>query len=308
MTFRGALVALVCICAGCGGAKAVKPQKVAGEPGYWVRVHGHRMYYECTGSGSPTIVLEAGLGGDHRNWVAVGPGLARVTRTCAYDRAGLGFSAAAGPSRTGREEVADLQTLLADAHIPPPYVLVGHSYGGLLVHEFASAHRRDVAGLVLVDSSHPRQAQRFLAALGPPRTGENPVRGQLRAFLRSEPPNNEHLDLKSSFAEAASAGRLDDLPLIVITAGRENDPRLGLNLKRLLDRTWLSLQSELARLSTNSIHVIANLSHHDVISFAGQPELVVEAVRAVLEAARTHGRLPRCRTLFRGSAATCVSG
>jgi pimeloyl-ACP methyl ester carboxylesterase len=142
----------------------------------------------------------------------------------------------------------------------------------MLAHEFASAHPHDVAGLVLVDASHPRQAQRFLAALGRQRPGENPVREQLRTFLRSNPPNEEHLDMKASFAQAASAGRLGRVPLVVITAGRENDPRLGLNLKRLLDRTWLSLQDDLARMSTNSVHVVADLSHHDVISFAGQPE------------------------------------
>jgi pimeloyl-ACP methyl ester carboxylesterase len=306
VTFRGALVALVCICAACGGGSGVKPQKVAGQPGYWLRVHGHRMYYECAGTGSPTIVLEAGLGGDHRNWSAVVPGLARTTRTCTYDRAGLGFSAAAGPRRTAREELADLQALLAAAHLTPPYVLVGHSYGGLLVHEYASAHPHDVVGVVLVDASHPRQAQRFLAALGPPRPGESPVRAELRTFLRSEPPNDEHLDVKLSFADAASAGRLGAVPLVVITAGRENDPRLGLQLKRLLDRTWLSLQDDLARLSTDSIHVIADLSHHDVISVEGQPELVVTAIRAVVAAARAHRRLPPCRAVFRESAATCV--
>jgi pimeloyl-ACP methyl ester carboxylesterase len=269
---RGALVALVCISAGCGGASAVKPQKVAGESGYRLPVHGHRMYYECAGSGRPTILLEAGLGGDHRSWAAVAPALARTTRTCSYDRAGLGFSATAGANRTGRDEVSDLQALLEEAHVGAPYVLVGHSYGGMLAHEFASAHPHDVAGLVLVDASHPRQAQRFLAALGRQRPGENPVREQLRTFLRSNPPNEEHLDMKASFAQAASAGRLGRVPLVVITAGRENDPRLGLNLKRLLDRTWLSLQDDLARMSTNSVHVVADLSHHDVISFAGQPE------------------------------------
>jgi len=187
-------------------------------------------------------------------------------------------------------------------------VLVAHSYGGILAHEFASAHRSEVAGLVLVDSSHPRQAQRFLAALGPPHASESPIRGQLRAFLRSNPPNEENVDMKASFAQAASAGRLGDMPLVVITAGRENDPRLGLGLKRLLDRTWLSLQDDLAGLSTNSIHVIADLSHHDVISVAGQPELVVKAVRAVVTAARAHSSLPACTTLFAYFATTCVSG
>jgi pimeloyl-ACP methyl ester carboxylesterase len=308
VTFRGALVALVCVCTACGGSHGAKPQKVHGELGYWLQVRGHRMYYECTGHGSPTIVLEAGLDGDHHSWDAVAPGLALTTRTCSYDRAGLGFSAADGPRRTGRAQVADLHALIVAAKIDPPYVLVGHSYGGILAHEFASAHRGEVAGVVLVDSSHPRQVQRFLAALGPPRRGENPIRGRLRALLRSSPSNTENLDMKASLAEARSAERLGSLPLVVITAGRENDVRLGVNLKGLLDRTWLSLQDDLARLSTNSIHVIADLSHHDVISVAGQPDIVYKAVRAVVAAARHDQHLPACAKLFRGSAATCVSG
>jgi pimeloyl-ACP methyl ester carboxylesterase len=303
-----AAAALVLACTACGGGtQAAESQKVAGEPGYWVKVHGHRMYYECAGHGSPTIVLEAGLGGDHRAWAAVAPELAATTRTCSYDRAGLGYSTADGLRRTGKGQVADLHALLAAAGIDPPYVLVGHSYGGILVHEFASAHRKEVAGVVLVDPSHPLQARRFLAALGPPRRGESPIRNELRAFLRS-PPNAENVDMAASAAEARRAGTLGNLPLVVITAGRENSPALGLTLKRLLDRTWLSLQDDLARLSTNSIHVIADVSQHNVMSADNQPDLVVKAVRAVVAAARTDRALPPCHKVFGASAASCVAG
>src|SRR5207237_9426742 len=97
--------------------------------------------------------------------------------------------------------VRDSPALTADAGVAPPYVLVRHSYGGILVHEFASDYGKDVAGLVLVDSSHPLQAHRFLAALGPPRRGESRIRRELRSFLRQTPSNAEDLDLRASFAE-----------------------------------------------------------------------------------------------------------
>ena len=299
---------MVLVSAACGGTHAAKPERVAGQTGFLLSANGQRLYYECAGRGSPTVVLEAGLGGDHRAWAAVAPELARTTRTCAYDRAGLGFSAPDGSHRTGREQVDDLHALLAAARIAPPYVLVGHSYGGLLAHEFAAAHPADVAGLILVDASHPAQARRFLEALGPPRPGENPVRSRLRAFLREEPQNPEGLDMRATFAQAQKAGPIGNKPLVVITAGLENDPSLEPSLKRTLDRTWLSLQHELSRLSTDSIHVIAVRSHHNVMSFADQPELVVDAVRAVVQSARTKRRLARCETLFAPPGARCVSG
>ena len=303
----GALVALACVCAACSGSHSAKPQKVPGEPGLWLKVHGHRMYYECAGHGSPTVVLEAGLGGDHRSWLFVEPELEKTTRTCSYDRAGLGVSTADGQHRTGKDQVEDLHALLDEAGIAPPYILVGHSYGGILVHEFASDHRKDVAGLVLVDSSHPLQARRFLAALGPPRRGESRIRRELRSFLRQTPSNTEHLDLRASFAEAEKAGPIGNAPLVVITAGQAIDPSVPPKLKRLLDTTWLSLQDDLARLSSNSIHVIATRSTHAVMAPTGQPDLVLAAIRAVVKAVRTGRPLAPCRELFSPPGTKCVS-
>ena len=285
-----------------------KPQKARGHPGFFVEVHGHRMYYQCAGHGSPTVVLEAGLGGDHLSWSAVAPALARTTRTCSYDRAGVGLSPRDSGHRTSGEQVTDLHDLLVVAGEEPPYVVVGHSYGGLLAHEFATAYGKDVAGVVLIDSSHPAMVRRFLAALGPPRRGESRIRRELRSFLRQEPRNTEGLDLPASLAEARRAGSIGDKPLAVITAGVENDPSLPPALRRLLDRTWMSLQDDLARLSTDSVHVIAVYSRHDVIAFSGQPDLVAEAIGAVVHAARAKRPLPSCRELFAGPGARCVSG
>lgn len=120
----------------------------------FVPVSGHRMYYECMGNGSPTVVLDAGSPDSHIVWSGIQPTLARHTRVCAYDRAGLGLSAPAqAGKRTVLTQAHDLLALLHAAHVPGPYVVVGHSWGGLIARVFAHAYPRQTAGLVLVDAT-----------------------------------------------------------------------------------------------------------------------------------------------------------
>ena len=136
------------VAVGCGGqepkaqrgptAKTPRAATVAEGSGRLVAIVGGRsVYLECVGSGSPTVVLEAGFGADRFSWRDVQPEVGRSTRTCAYDRAGTGNSGAAPGVRDARDEIADLRRLLARARIDPPYVLVGHSYGGVLARVFA---------------------------------------------------------------------------------------------------------------------------------------------------------------------------
>src|SRR5690349_546281 len=130
-------------------------------PGDLVAIGGGRsLFLNCTGSGRPTVVLEAGFGGNSTNWSAVQPQLSGTTRTCAYDRAGLGSSLPMPGVHDAADEIADLQRLLTAAHVSPPYVLVGHSYGGLLMRLFAHAHARETAGVVLVDAMGRNQDRR----------------------------------------------------------------------------------------------------------------------------------------------------
>jgi len=124
---------------------------------------GRSLYLECVGSGSPTVVLEAGFGGSGRDWAEVQPQLVATTRTCVYDRAGLGNSLPISVVHDASDEITDLQRLLGRAQIAPPYVMVGHSYGGLLVRLFAQAHPDETVGVVLVDSIGPNQTRRDLA-------------------------------------------------------------------------------------------------------------------------------------------------
>ena len=127
-------------------------------PGQLIDVGGHRLHLNCTGSGSPTVVLEPGAGemSSDLGWIA--PAVARDTRVCVYDRAGRGWSEPADTPQDGRQIATDLHTLLQRGNVPGPYVLAGHSFGGLYVLTFAARYPDEVAGMVLVDSTAPASA------------------------------------------------------------------------------------------------------------------------------------------------------
>lgn len=130
-------------------------------PGVLVDVGGHRLHLWCGGSGSPTVVLESGLGGFSHDWSHLQPDIATTTRVCSYDRAGYGWSDGVDQPRTSTETARDLHDLLSSAGENGPFILVGHSLGGLHVRRFARHFPDDVAGAVLIDSSHEQQAARL---------------------------------------------------------------------------------------------------------------------------------------------------
>ncbi len=138
---------------------------VYAEPARLVRLRdGRRLNLLCTGRGAPTVLLESGLGDSMLDWRLVQPAIARTTRVCAYDRAGMGFSDPAHPPRTASAAVTDIEGLLRAADVRAPYVLVGHSLGSFYVRLFADRHPDLVAGMVLVDPAKEGQAARFEAA------------------------------------------------------------------------------------------------------------------------------------------------
>lgn len=247
--------------------------------GSYVNVSGHRMYYECTGSGRPTVVLDAGSPDTSSTWRWVQPQIARLTTVCAYDRAGLGRSAPPPPGRrTAETQVHDLLALLAAAHIPGPYVVVGHSWGGLLARLFAAAAPAKTAGVVLADATTFPELTPATARRLPRKT------------------NREGIDIPAAVAESAAVKTLGSLPLVV----------LGSN-KPPLDAAFLRAQDREAALSTDHVDAVARRSTHYIQkpAPAGQPEIVVTAVAAVVEAVRKHHRLPPCRQLFERSAVSC---
>ena len=144
-------------------------------PGRLVDVGTHRLHLSCLGEGSPTVVLDSALGASSISWVLVQPALARLTRTCAYDRAGFGWSDAGPLPRTASRIANELYELLRRAQVPPPYVLVGHSFGGLVARLFAGRHPDAVAGMVLIEpaiaehwASPPPEQQARIAETRPP--------------------------------------------------------------------------------------------------------------------------------------------
>src|SRR5690349_17168655 len=133
-------------------------------PGQLVDVDGHRLHINCMGTGSPTVVIEAGLGDWSTSWAGyVQPEVAKTTRVCTYDRAGLGWSDASSLPSDAAQFAKELHTLLQNANVPGPYVMVGHSLGGLIVRIFAHDYASEVAGVVLVDSMNPRQVTESLS-------------------------------------------------------------------------------------------------------------------------------------------------
>ena len=132
-------------------------------PGQRVDVGGFSLHIYCTGEGNPTVIVDAGNGDFSLGWSGVQPEVAKSTRICTYDRAGYGWSDSSPNPRTAKVMAEELHTLLVNAGIEPPYILVGHSLGGHNVHMFASLYPDEVAGMILVDSAHPQQHQRLPA-------------------------------------------------------------------------------------------------------------------------------------------------
>jgi pimeloyl-ACP methyl ester carboxylesterase len=126
-----------------------------GMPGRLVDIGGFRLHLSCSGTGEPAVVMDAALGGSSISWSLVQPHVATMTRACSYDRAGFGWSDAGPMPRTAGRVADELRALLDRADVQPPFVLVGHSFGGLVMRIFAARYRRDAAGLVLVDPAHP---------------------------------------------------------------------------------------------------------------------------------------------------------
>jgi pimeloyl-ACP methyl ester carboxylesterase len=309
------LPALVAVLAVEGGGTRNSPQPPTGgdrnpvvfAPGRLVGIGGGRtLYLKCEGSGTPTVVLEAGLGGTSTDWEEVQAPLSRVTRTCAYDRAGLGNSLPIPGIHDAADEVADLERLLGHAGLAPPYVLVGASYGGLVARLFAYGHGQTTAGLVLVDAMVQDQDRTLLAAW---RALPANVRGRIPR--PGTEPDLYGVDVRAGEALDSGVTTLGALPLVVVTRGRYVDagPPLPAAAQAAVDRWWNTGQDRLAGLSSDSVHVIALRSGHLVMrTLNGQPDVVVSAALAVIDTARAHRRLGACSALFRGGGTRCVTG
>ena len=287
--------AAVVLAAGCGGSQRHVTSNGA------VTVDGRRLVVHCSGSGSPTVVLEAGLGLSSSTWAEIQPLVARTTRVCAYDRLGEGESDKPASVQSVEDQAKTLDALIQAAGWKGPFIFVGHSWGGAVVQQFAADHTEAVAGMVLVDASLGDQLQRWLGMIPPkPKRGLDlygPIRESLRQALDPR-QNPEELDWGASADDLRHVTTLGKIPLVVLTAGT-----LGLEFPTMpsQDRAyaiWVDLHKRLARLSSNSVYAVAQYSGHFI--YQSQPDVVMASIRAVVRAARDHGELPRCQALFHG--------
>lgn len=292
------------------------------QSGRSVDVGGFSLNINCTGEGSPTVILDSGLGVPAIGWNLVQPDVAKFTRVCSYDRAGYGWSSPGPFPRTSQEIAKELHTLLEKASVPPPYILVGHSFGGFNVRVFNGLYPGEALGMVLVDSSHEDQEARmpasFQAAMAKNDRQIQRMRpvmpllihlGIARAALNADPslqllPKDlceeiVYLQLQTKFVDAIAgelasfpesaretrdSGNLGSKPLVVLTAERVQEVP-GVPPKDLpaFQEIWIhELQPSLARLSARGRQVIVPQSDH-LIPFE-QPQAIVSAIREVWKA------------------------
>jgi pimeloyl-ACP methyl ester carboxylesterase len=247
-----------------------------------IDVGDYRLHINCAGSPSklsPTVVMDAGGYDSSESWNKVQPEIARFTRVCVYDRVGLGKSERRpNPSYPSQEIVKDLHSLLVNAHIAPPFVLVGHSFGGMNVRLYASQHSQEIVGMVLVDSVHEDEMDRWVAMM-PPEIKQQVIdsdKGQLARLAISE-------------AQVRAAQWHSDIPLVVLTHGVVSPDDYGIpSMAAKGEELRLQMQEALAHLSSRSKHIIADKSGHYIQR--DQPELVIDSIRQVVEATRTTDR------------------
>jgi pimeloyl-ACP methyl ester carboxylesterase len=275
-------------------------------PGQLVDIGGYRLHLWCTGDGAPAVILDAGLGGTSAGWGFVQPDVARFTRVCSYDRAGMGYSDSGPSPRTARRIAKELAELLAGSGIAGPVVLVGESIAGFNARMFASDHPEHAAGLVLVDASHEDDAHevpgiaRFVPLLstigvfrllgvsfGQPIESLAPsVRQYARAtmFRASgyQAAADEIIHIRETISEVKSSRRRLTTPVLVVTGAGG------------ADENWRRLQQDQASLSERGCLITAQQSGHVVA--IDQPQVVVDAIRTVVEIVRGQD-VPLCATL-----------
>lgn len=283
---RSWFAALALLLSGLGiGANDI----VADEAPRLVDIGGRKLLIQIRGTGNPAVVIEAGMGEpavDSGGWNRVVEDIAKSNRVVLYNRAGLG-SSHPDPKlpRTSLEVATDLKRLLANAGLAGPYVLVGHSYGGLHARVFASEFPEMVAGMVLVDASHPDQDQRWLASFGPESPEELESVRRIRRFLASRTTaasNPEQIDPKANSILIGKIRGLGDKPLVILThsAGFKIDPDLPDEKLRQIETVWTGIQNEFKGISTRSVLLQSRNGGHNL--HGEDPELVISGIRRVL--------------------------
>jgi pimeloyl-ACP methyl ester carboxylesterase len=318
------LLAIALLLAACGfiyeNISEARDRRFNPMPGRRVRIvsggSSLRMHIDCSGQGTPAVVLDSGLGDSFVSWLKVQPQMAKFTQVCSYDRAGIGYSDPSPRPRTSRTIAEELHSLLQAAGVSPPYVLVGHSMGGYDVRVFAGLYRNEVAGVVLVDASHPDQEKRLPLELGDMEASwlreaeflefgmpfgiprflglcdeDAVVRAADCNFHTSQEGVAEMKAFRQSAAQAAAAGSLGDLPLAVLSHDPDKpSAELPADLVKPTNDAWEKMQEEMAHLSTPGTQSIAKNSGHYIQ--IDRPDVVINAVRNVVDQARQSSPRP----------------
>jgi pimeloyl-ACP methyl ester carboxylesterase len=261
-------------------------------PGKRYDVGGYQLHLQCMGKGSPTVIIDTGLGDDSTAWQEVLNKSAKLTKTCIYDRAGYGWSDNGPRPRTSLRISYELEQLVTEAKLQPPFLLVGHSFGGYNMRLFTARNSQLVAGLVLVDASHEDQHDKLNIKLPRGNHHSNIVMlstGHRDAFLGEEDQilrerafRIASQELSSMFRSAQQVKQFNNLPaipLIVLSRGRAEWHETKQAQQRETD--WIRMQQDLARLSPISQHIFANYSGHDI--HKEQPSSIVDAINNVIE-------------------------
>jgi pimeloyl-ACP methyl ester carboxylesterase len=311
------VVALVVLAVSGAIYQAIATQRAERDyppPGEMVDVGGYSLHLDCVGRGSPTVILDGGTGEMSANWVLVQREVSHTTRVCSYDRAGMGWSESGPEPRDARQITGELHALLEGAGIEGPYVLVGHSFGGLYMQTYAARYPDQVAGVSLIESSHPRQfgyrsverssyepqegvsavssllarfgAVRLLYGLFP---ASPDLPSQQRAQIDALGPSTRQVDATAlelratpqTVTQTRGLRSLGDKPLTVVSAGTQ-------------EPEWLELQEDLATLSSNSTHpLVEGATHTSVLDDRSDAGATSAAVVDVVSAVRNDRPLTR---------------
>lgn len=283
--------------------------------GKMIDIGGYRLHMHVEGVGTPTVILDAGAGGIGLSWELIRPTIAKITRVVTYDRAGLGWSDPSPYLRDAATMALELHAMLTNADIKAPYILVGHSLGGVIARQFAAKYPNEVAGLVMVDSAHEQQMKHFpqamvkmvdsmkgmfavmklvsklgifalkpnLISIGGNGKLPNDLVLQMQRVMASSKSHAEAMIAESESVYAAGTQpvyTLGDMPLTVISHGQLDGnavpPSLGQQVRDDYEAAWQKLQVEITSLSTRGRRIVAERSGHNVIF--DQPEIVIESV------------------------------
>jgi pimeloyl-ACP methyl ester carboxylesterase len=245
-----------------------------------VDIGGRSLYLECRGVGAPAVILEGGLDtAATQQFVPIVPGIARFTRVCAYDRANLGLSDTAPTPRTVADLADDLHALLAAADVPGPYVLVAASYGGLVARLFAHTYPAEVAGIVLIDSTHEDQDDDMEQTLGPELWAELLATGYMESV--------EGIDFATSNEQvrrARASSPLPTVPVISLTAPLPTDEPFEPGWPLAMNDVFRAENADLAMLAPGERWIVVEGSGHNIHN--DRPAVVIDAVRDVVDAVR----------------------